>query len=77
VQFFFVSFKVRSYPRAPLPRMTTLFVPGPKCPDAQTARNDHCNPGYPHWYVETSNMHRPLVQSPHGLNHRYHAEDNT
>jgi hypothetical protein len=58
-------------------RMTMLFVPGPKCPPAQAASNDHCNPGNPHWHVETSDLHRPLIQSPHSLNHRYHAEENT
>ena len=58
-------------------RMTKLFVPGPKCPHAQAASNDHCNPGNPHWHVDTCDLHRPLIQSPHSLNQRYHAEENT
>ena len=58
-------------------RMTVLFVPGPKCPHAQAASNGHCDPGNPHWHVETCDLHRPLIQSPHSLNHGYHAEENT
>jgi hypothetical protein len=57
--------------------MTMLFVPGPECPHAQAASNDHCNPGNPHWYIEISDLRRPLIQSPYSLNHRYHAEENT
>ena len=57
--------------------MTVLFVSGPKCPHAQTASNDHCNPGNPRWYVDTSDKYRPLIQSPHSLKNGYHAEENT
>jgi hypothetical protein len=57
--------------------MTVLFVSRPKCPHAQAASNDHCNPGTPHRYVDTSNMHRPLIQRPHSLKNGYHAEENT
>ncbi len=57
--------------------MATLFVPGPKCPHAQTASNDHGNPRNPHWYVEACDLRRPLIQSPHSLKHRYHAEEHT
>ena len=57
--------------------MTVLFVSGPKCPDAQAASNDHCNPGTPHWYVDTSDIHRPLIQSPHSLKNGYHTEEDT
>jgi len=56
---------------------TVLFVSGPKCPHAQAAGNDHCNPGDPHWYVDTSDMHRPLIQRPHSLKNGYHAEEST
>jgi hypothetical protein len=55
--------------------MTGLFVSGPKCPHAQAASNDRCDPGGPHRHVETCDMHRPLIQSPHRLKRRYDAED--
>lgn len=57
--------------------MTTLSAPGPKCPSAQAASNDHGNPRNPHGYVEDPDLHRPLIQSPHSLKRRYQSEENT
>jgi len=57
--------------------MTALFVSGLKRPGAQAASNDHCNPGTPHWYVDTRDMHRPLIQGPHSVKNGDHTEENT
>jgi len=57
--------------------MTPLFASGLKCPDAQAAGNDHCNPGTPHGYVNISDMHRPLIQGPHSLKNGNPTEENT
>jgi len=58
-------------------RKTVLFVSGPKCPHAQAASNDHCNPRTPHWNVNTTDMYRPLIQGPRSLKNGYHTEENT
>jgi len=57
--------------------MNVLFVSGPKCPHAQAPSNDHCNPGTPHWHVDTRDMHRPLIQGAHSLKYGDHTEENT
>jgi hypothetical protein len=57
--------------------MTVLFLSRPKSPRAQAASNDYCNPGTPHRYIDTSHMHRPLIQSPYSLNNGYQTEENT
>jgi len=54
-----------------------LFVSGSKCPHAQAAGDDYCNPGTPHRDVDTTHMHGPLIQSPRSLNSGYDTEDNT
>jgi hypothetical protein len=56
---------------------TVLFVSGPKCPYAQAAGDHHSNPGDPDGYVDTSDMHRPLIQCPHSLKNGYHTEEGT
>jgi hypothetical protein len=57
--------------------MPALFVSRPKCPHAQAAGNDYGNPGTPHRHVDTSHIHRPLIQSPYSLKNGYHTEDST
>ena len=57
--------------------VAVLLAAGLKCPDAQAARNDHSNPGAPHRYVNASDLHWPLIQSPHNMKNGYYAEENT
>src|SRR6185295_5315538 len=54
-----------------------LFVAGPECPCAQAAGDHRRHPGRQYGNLETGDVHRPLVQRPHGLQHGYDAEDNT
>jgi len=58
-------------------RVTALFASGLKCPDAQAAGNDHCNPGTPHGYADPSDLHWPLIQGPHSLKKSYRTEEDT
>jgi hypothetical protein len=62
---------------ATVPAMAVLPVRRSKCPDAQATSNDHCNPGSPHRNFNASDMHRPLIQSPHGLKNGDHSEETT
>jgi len=57
--------------------VAVLLAAGLKCPDAQAARNDHADPGAPHWYVKPSDLHRPLIEGPHNMKNGYYAEENT
>jgi hypothetical protein len=54
-----------------------LFPQRRKRPHAQSASNDHCDPGRGHRHLEASDMHWPLVQRPHGLKCGDNTEDDT
>ena len=57
--------------------MTVLLVLGLKCPGCTNHNNDHSDPGTQDWYINASDMHWPLLQSPYSLKNRYHSEENT
>src|SRR6267378_947267 len=58
-------------------RMTISISPRAKRPHTETTGNDHRDPRIPDRHFEGADVHRPLIQSTHGLNHRDNAEDNT
>jgi len=58
-------------------RMTVSISPRAKRPHTETTGDDHRDPGSPDRYFEGADVHRPLIQATHGLNHRDNAEDHT